>query len=416
MPRTLNRLKPLQVDRARKSGRFADGGGLYLYVGKEGRKSWLFRYVRGSKMTELGLGGLTAVPLVDARNEAAELRKVLAQGGDPKAHRDSLRRKAATQAVKDTTFKTCAERYIATHRETWKTAKQAAVWKGRLTRHAFPVIGDKRVRDVTVEAVMRILTPIWTTKPETASRVRLYIEKILDYARASDMREGDNPAEWKGNLEFRLAARKGKRAAGHHKALPYNDVPKFMRALAEQPSVAAQCMRLTILTAARTGEAIGARWNEFDLEEALWTIPAARMKMARDHRVPLSKQAVELLETLPRIGAHVFPGNGRAAVQPDGPASLSTGAMLMLLRRMGWADRTTTHGFRSAFKTWASERTAYADEISEAALAHAKGDKLAAAYNRGDVLEKRRRLMQDWANYCEKGGHAGARVVPMRAG
>lgn len=417
MAHRIHRLKPLSVQKVKALGVYADGGNLYLTVGSEGRRSWLFIYRYNGRRREIGLGGTASVSLPAARREAAALREVLAQGGDPKAHRDRQRHTQALKDARSITFKNCAEAYIDAHRGEWKGRKNAGIWASTLKTYAYPVIGNTVVADVTTDAVLRILKAIWNTKPELASKLRGRIAKILDYAKASNYREGDNPADWKGNLQFKLAARKGVRAGGHFKALHYREVPELLAALKDQQATAALCLRFALLTATRTGEVIGCRWDEIDLKERLWTVPPERMKMAREHRVPLSAQAMKLLQTMPRMGIHVFPGNGKKVPQPDGPPPLSNMSMLALLRRMEWADRTTTHGLRSAFKTWAAECTSYPDEVSEAALAHAKGDKLAAAYNRGDVLDKRRRLMQDWANYCEKGRQrSGARnVVPIRA-
>jgi integrase len=414
MAHRIHRLKPLFVQKTKKPGTYADGGNLYLLVGSEGRRSWLFIYRYNGRRREIGLGGTVSVSLPEARKTAAALREVLARGGEPKAHRDEQKLALALKNARSVSFKECAEKYIDEHRGEWKGRKNAGIWSSTLATYAYPAIGKTIVADVTSDAVLRILRPIWNTKPELASKLRGRIAKILDYAKASNLRKGDNPAEWKGNLQFKLAARKGARAPGHFRALHYREVPELVAALEEQKSTAALCLRFALLTAARTGEVVGAKWDEIDLEGRVWAVPADRMKMGREHRVPLSRQAVEVLKEIPRMGSHVFPGNGKKAPQAGGPPPLSNMAMLSLLRRIEWNGRTTTHGLRSAFKTWASERTSYADEISEAALAHAKGDKLAAAYNRGDVLEKRRRLMQDWGSYCDKGGQAGARVISIR--
>lgn len=411
-----HRLKPLFVRKVKAPGLYADGGNLYLTVGSEGRRSWVFIYRHGGRRREIGLGGTVKVGLKAAREEAAVLREVLAQGRDPKAHRDQQRHDQALRDARSVTFKDCAESYIEAHKSEWKGRKNAGIWASTLSTYAYPVIGKTVVADVTADAVVRILKPIWNAKPALASKLRGRIAKVLDYAKASDYRQGDNPADWKGNLQFKLAASKGDRAGGHFKAIHYREVPELMAALEAEMSTAALCLRFTLLTAARTGEAITCRWDAIDLEQRLWTVPAERMKQGREHRVPLNPQAVRLLRGLERTGAHVFPGNGRKTAQPHGPAPLSNMAMLALLRRMGWAERTTTHGLRSAFKTWASETTSYADEVSEAALAHAKGDKQAAAYNRGDALEKRTRLMADWGKYCETGGRKGSarNVVAIR--
>lgn len=412
-----HRLKPLFVRKVKAPGVYADGGNLYLTVGSEGRRSWVFIYRFSGRRREIGLGGTVKIGLKAARDEAAVLREVLAQGRDPKAHRDQRRHDQALRDARSITFKACAESYIEAHTSEWKGRKNAGIWASTLSTYAYPILGKTVVADVTADAVVRVLKPIWNAKPALASKLRGRIAKVLDFAKASDYRQGDNPADWKGNLQFKLAASKGGRAGGHFKALHYSEVPELVAALEAEQSTAALCLRFTLLTAARTGEAIGCRWSEIDLDACLWTVSAERMKQGREHRVPLNPQAIRLLKGLPRTGSHVFPGNGRKTAQPEGPAALSNMAMLALLRRMGWARRTTTHGLRAAFKTWASETTSYADEVSEAALAHAKGDKLAAAYNRGDALAKRTRLMDDWGDFCEaRNGKVGTRnVVPIKA-
>jgi integrase len=401
MANGINRLKPLTIAQQRTPGRFADGGGLYLTVSKTGAKAWVFLYMRDGKRRELGLGAIADVPVTEARSKAATLRAVLDKGGDPQAERDRQRAEVAPPR----TFKEAAEDYIADNRAGWKNEKHAAQWTATLTTYAYPEIGKLAVSAVDVPDVLKVLKPIWATKPETASRVRGRIEAVLDYAKVQKWRSGENPARWKGTLDHLLPARNKVRRVEHHDAMPYADVPAFMAALAEQGGNAARTLRFTILTAARTGEVTGARWPETDSEAAVWTVPADRMKVGREHRVPLSAPALDILRDMPRTGDHVFPGIKRG--EP-----LSNMAMLMLLRRMKVED-ATVHGFRSAFRDWAAEQTGFPREVIEAALAHANGDKVEAAYLRTDHFEKRRLLMEEWGRFCT--GAAAANVVPLRA-
>ena len=345
--RGINRLKPLQVDRQSKAGRYADGGGLYLVVGKTGAKSWAFLYMRDGKRRELGLGALNDVPVAAAREKAATLRAVLDAGGDPQQERDRQR----VEAAPPVTFKTAAEQYITDHKAGWKNAKHAAQWASTLQTYAYPVLGSMAVSAVDVPDVLKVLKPIWAERPETASRVRGRVEAVLDYAKAHRWRTGENPGRWKGTLDHLLPAKAKVQRVEHHAAMPYAKVPAFWAQLGEQDGTAALALRLAILTASRTGEVLGARWAEFDLDAGVWSVPGSRMKAGRDHRVPLSEPAVELLRSLPQVGEYVFPGLKRG--EP-----LSNMAMLMLLRRLS-ADDVTVHGFRSSFRDWAAEQTGF---------------------------------------------------------
>lgn len=397
----INRLKPLQVERLSTPGRYSDGGGLYLVVSKSGAKAWVFLYMRGGKRRELGLGALQDVPVADARTKAATLRAVLDKGGDPQAERDRQRAEAAPAV----TFKAAAEQYIAAHKAGWRNAKHAQQWENTLTTYAYPELGTLSVSAVGVGNVLKVLSSVWTEKPETAARVRGRIETVLDYAKARGWRSGDNPARWKGTLDHLLPARGKVRRVKHHPAMPYAQVPAFLVKLAAQEGSAALALRFAILTAARTGEVIGARWAEMDLEAATWTIPGERMKAGRDHRVTLNEAAAALLSELPRVGEHVFVGLQRG--EP-----LSNMALLMLLRRME-VEGVTVHGFRSSFRDWAAEQTNFPREVIEAALAHAPTDKVEAAYLRTDHFEKRRLLLAAWGRYCT--ADTTANVVPLRA-
>jgi integrase len=384
MARELNRLTARRVQTLKEPGRHSDGGGLYLSIDAQGRRRWVFMYTRDGKRTELGLGGGRDISLADARFEAARLRSILIEGGDPKAKRHS----AAAPAV---TFGTFADELIDQLEHGFRNAKHRAQWRSTLKAHAAP-LQNKAIADISTDHVLSVLQPIWTTIPETASRVRGRIERVLDAAKAKGLREGENPARWRGHLDALLSRRKPL-SRGHHSALPYDELPGFLAMLRSRPAVAAVALELAILTAARTGEVLGARWEEFDLGKAIWIVPAVRMKAGREHRVPLSRSAIALLEGLG--GAQrglVF--RGTKADQP-----MSNMAMAMLLRRMGRGD-LTVHGFRSTFRDWAAETTEFPAELCEMALAHVIGSKVEAAYRRGDMFEKRRVLMEAWGSFC----------------
>ena len=338
----------------------------------------------------MGLGAMADKPLSEARDEAAVLRVSVRRGADPFAEKQQVRetRKPKSNVP---TFAACADQYIEAHRAGWKNEKHIAQWESTIRMYANPVLGKKAVDTVMVEDVLKVIQPIWTEKPETASRLRGRIEKVLGWATAMKYRSGDNPAAWKGALSHLLPAISKIQRIEHHKAMPYEQVPVFMRDLVRNDSISAKALIFTILTGARTGETIGATWEEFDFGLNLWVIPAQRMKADREHRVPLSPPVITLLEGLPRTSAYVF--SGRSATKP-----ISNMAMLQLLRGLG--DGETVHGFRSAFSTWARERTDYPREIVEACLAHASGDAVELAYRRTDFLDKRRALMDEWARFC----------------
>ena len=326
--------------------------------------------------------------------------------------RKAERAQAALDDAKAITFKEAAQRYIASHRSGWKAAKHAGLWENTLATYAEPALGKISVQAVDTALVLKVLEPIWHSKPETASRVRGRIEVILDWAKSRGLRQGENPARWRGHLQFQLPARSKVRRVKHHAALPYADMPEFMALLREEDGVGARALEFTILTAARTGEIIGATNSEANAAEKLWTVPADRMKAGKEHRVPLSEWALTILSdaiaSQTGDSAFIFPGGKRGK-------ALSNMAMTAVLRRMGRGD-ITVHGFRSTFRDWAAECTNFPNEVVEMALAHAVGDKVEAAYRRGDLFEKRRRLMADWATYCNAPKTAtGNTVVPIRA-
>ena len=342
----------------------------------------------------MGLGATHTIGLAEAREKARECRRLRLDGIDPIEARKAARSRARLAAATATTFKDCAERYIASHQAGWRSRVHAAQWPSTLGRYVYPVFGLVPVQAVDVGLVLKVLEPIWTAKPETASRVRGRIESVLDWATARGFRQGENPARWRGHLENLLPKKTKLRRIEHHAALPYAELSKFMAELRRQEGIAAKAFEFAILTVARTGEVIGARWSEIDLERRLWVIPAERMKAGKEHRVPLSEASASILETMQKVreGDYVFPG-GKAR------RPLSNMAFLMLLRRIGRGD-LTAHGFRSTFSDWCSERTNFPAEVREMALAHMVGDKVEAAYRRGDLFQKRRQVMDAWARYC----------------
>jgi integrase len=394
-------------------GAYNDGGGLYLRVRQANQRAWAFRFMLDGKASWMGLGAYPEVGLAEARERGVAARRLLEQGIDPIADRQAKQaaQQAAVTAAKAVaiadanTFDRAVDAYLAAHEAGWRNAKHRAQWPSTLTTYASPVIGRLPVADVSTDHVVAILEPIWRTKPETAGRVRGRIEAILDYAKVKGWRVGENPARWRGHLSHMLPARGKVARVVHHAALPWAEVATFMARLAQQEGVAALALRWTILTAGRTGEALGATWGEMDMQAALWTVPAERMKAGREHRVPLSEPALAVLAQVAELRAHggpdapVFPG--QSLTRP-----MSNMAMLMLLRRMGRTD-LTAHGFRSTFRDWVSEATNHPGEVAEAALAHTLGSKVEAAYQRGTMLEKRRKLMADWAAFCTAPAPAG---------
>ena len=396
MGHSLEKLKALSLERlSKKVGLHGDGGGLYLRVSSATARSWVFRYMIDGKAREMGLGPYPALSLADAREAAKEARRQKSLGNDPIAGREAQRAQQRAEDARSVTFRHCAEKYIASRVPSWRNAKHGAQWSATLEAYAMPIIGDVSVQSVDVAMVHRILEPIWSVKPETAGRVRGRIEAILDWATTRGYRQGDNPARWKGHLENLFPHRSKVQRVEHHAALPYTGIGSFMSVLRREEGLGALALQFAILTAARTGEVIGAKWSEIDLTNEVWTIPAERMKAGREHRVPLAPHAVAILRKRhdAKGGSEfVFPG-------PQRSKPLSNMAMLQTLRRMGRND-LTVHGFRSTFRDWAAERTSYPGEVAEAALAHIVGDKVEAAYRRGDLFDKRRKLMNSWATFC----------------
>ena len=408
MAQTVNQLTAAKVQRLKAPGMYPDGAGLYLQVTGENAKSWLLRYSLWGKSREMGLGSLRKVSLAEARRKAADSHKLLEGHIDPVAHRNAARTAAALASAKTITFKEAAARYIAMRSRGLKNAKHAAQWGTTIATYAEPVLGKLPVRDITVGLVHRVLEPIWSTKSETAGRVRGRIEKILGWAKVNNYREGENPARWRDNLDQLLPKLSEVRKVRHHPALPYAELPAFMQTLRQVEGPAARALEFTILTAARTEEVILARPREIARRDKLWTSPPEHMKLKREHLVPLCDWAIDLLGGASE--SYLFPSPSH----PD--KHLSNMAMLMVLDRMGYGH-VTVHGFRSTFKDWARDRTRFENYVSEAALAHASGDKIEAAYARSAVLDKRRKLMEAWAKFCasDVAVQAGNKVVALRS-
>lgn len=385
MARRVNRLTYTSVKTLKEEGDHADGNGLYLRVSASGTKSWVLLYSFRKKRRELGLGSTNVVTLAEARRKAGEAARLRHEGIDPK-HAWS---RAAKQQAGVLTFGELALEHIENQSPTWRNAKHASQWKNTLRTYAAP-IWDYPVDTITTEDVYDILRPIWSSKAETAKRVRGRIEAVLDAAKARGMRSGENPAAWRANLD-RLLPKRRKGSQKHHCAMPYTELAGFMVRLRKAANLSARALEFTILTAARTGEVIGARWDEIDLDKRIWIIPAERMKAGKEHRVALSGAAVKLLRGLPRRGEFVFPGLKRGR-------HLSNMAMENVLRRMK-VKPFTVHGFRSSFRDWCAEITNHPRELAEMALAHTIGSEVERAYLRSDGLERRRELMEDWAAY-----------------
>jgi integrase len=384
----------------KKPGRYGDGGGLWLVVSTSGARKWAFRFTWQGRVTEMGLGAADAVSLADAREAALLARKTLASGQNPiEARRDAKRSQTAVPS-----FGEIADALVESKASEWRNAKHREQWRIALREQA-AALRSCPVDEIDTAAILEVLKPLWSAKPETASRLRGRIEAVLDAAKAKGYRAGENPARWRGHLSHLLPKRQ-KLTRGNHAAMPYADVPAFLTKLREQDNVGAWALEFTILTATRSGEVYGARWPEFDKSAKVWTLPPERTKAGRAHRVPLCDRASVLLERLEKAKTceFVFPS-------PRGEKKLSHVAMAKAMRRAG-AENATVHGFRSAFRDWAGNETHFPREVAEAALAHVVGDKAEQAYRRSDALEKRRALMEAWAAHCD--GKEGANVVLLR--
>ena len=446
MAREVGKLKPIAVPRIKATGMYSDGGGLYLQVREstedEPARSWIFRYAMHGKERYMGLGSLNTFSLAEARELARECRQKVSKGVDPLAAREEQRHATGIAAARNITFRQAAEEYIEAHQSGWRNAKHAAQWPATLETYAYPIIGTLSVQQIDAGLVRRVLEQIvtvserddsgamverrasfWHAKTETANRVRGRIESILARATALGYRTGDNPARWRGHLAEAFPRRSKVQKVEHHPALPYSEIGGFVEALRLREGIAPRALEFLILTACRSGEVIEARWREIDLDNKVWTIPAERMKAGREHRVPLSQPALAILRDVAarqhKKADFVFPSSA-------GDAPLSDMALLAVIRRMNgkdqppaWHDKNgnaiVPHGFRSTFRDWASEQTNYPRDVAEAALAHAIEDKTEAAYRRGDLFEKRYRLMNEWARFCESSSTVAKKVVAINA-
>ena len=402
--RKIEKLSAVGVTKLTKLGYHGDGAGLWLQISATGSKSWIFRYTLSGKAREMGLGPLHTVSLAGARTKARECRQKIIDGLNPLDERKQKRLTDALEAAKKMTFDQCAAAYIAVHRAGWKNEKHANQWENTLSTYASPVFGALPVASVDTALVLKVLEPIWATKTETATRLRGRIEQVLDWATVREFRQGENPVRWRGHLDKLLGKPSKLQNVEHHPSLPWRDISAFMPLLKAQEGFAARAVELAILTACRSGEVRGATWAEFDLTAKLWAIPSIRMKASREHVVPLSDEAVTLLEKLPRTGEHVFPGMRGGA--------LSDMSLTAVLRRMKRGD-ITVHGFRSTFRMWAAESSNFPRELAEHALAHKLPDAVEAAYQRGTMIDKRRRLMAAWSKFCHT-APKDATVTPIR--
>jgi integrase len=389
-----------------KPGMHADGLGLYLAVSTSGSASWIYRYKLNKHSHDMGLGSLDQLTLAEARELADITRRKVRDGKDPIQERKSAKLADSLNRSKSLTFRECALAYIQAHQAGWSNAVHAKQWPTSLERYAYLAIGDLPTDAIDLGLVLKVLEPIWSTKPETASRVRGRIESVLDWATVRGYRTGENPARWRGHLENLLPKKTKVRAVDHHAALPYSEIAAFMVELRQREGIAARALEFAILTAARAGEVGGARWNEIEMASRLWLVPASRMKARKDHRVPLCDEAMAILERMTEIrqGDLIFPSRyGR---------SLGAFRMLLVAQKIA-GPHVTTHGFRSTFRDWCAERSSFPHEVAEMALGHTVGDAVERAYRRGDLFEKRRQLAEAWARYCAT-PQAEARVVSIR--
>lgn len=405
MAKKIHRLTALQVKQNTNPGWYADGQGLYLQVSQSGSKSWVYRYQKAGKERRHGLGPYPSVSLENARRGAEFCRQLRAEGNDPIDYKRQLELNRQLENAKGITFKECALAYIDSHKAGWKNRKHESQWRNTLETYAFPIMGNLSVQHIDVGLVLKVLEPIWFEKTETASRVRQRIENILDWAKVRNHRTGENPALWRGHLEKLLPKRTKVQKVKHFAAMPYNELPDYFRSLRKIDTLAAKTLAFTILTATRSNEAREAKWEEIDLKAKAWIIPDERMKAGRPHRVPLTQECIEILNEVKRLKVNelVFPGLRKGK-------PISDAALLKHLKQTHC--ELTIHGFRSSFRDWCAEMTNYPGALAEAALAHTLKDKTEAAYQRGDMLDRRRNLMDAWANYCMN-GQKTAGVVPI---
>lgn len=409
MARILDRLSATSL-KTKPEGLHADGGGLYLQV-RDGSRSWILRFMLNGKGRYMGLGPFPDVSLAQARKLAAGYRQQLRDGVDPIEDRKQKKLELQLAASKSITFGECAERYIEAHRPGWRNKKHAAQWASTLKRYVYPTLGVLPVQTIDTGRVMKVLDPIWTTKRETATRVRQRMEAVLDWATARNYRTGDNPARWRGHLDKLLPKPSKVQAPKHFDAVHYDDLPSLFQTVSESSAVSAKALTFLILTAARSGEVRRASLNEIDLANGIWAIPAERTKSAKEHRVPLPSKALKLIEGLEHLGDET---DGLLFPNSKGKP-LSDTAMRKYLQEVLGQEGKTVHGFRSTFRDWAAERTNFPREVAEKALAHVVKDKTEAAYLHGDLLEHRRKLMNAWAKYCTSGAKLTGEVIPLQA-
>lgn len=394
MPKLARELTALHISRLDIAGHHCVGGvkGLYIYITPTGAKSWVLRTMVGSKRRHIGLGPYPTVGLAAAREKARAAHEKVQDGIDPIAHKQRAQAQLKVEQARIVSFETATLTYIQTHGDSWRNPKHRAQWESTLRTYAFPVIGTLSVGDIHQEHVLAVLEPIWRTKTETASRLRGRIENVLDWASTRKLRSGDNPARWKGHLDKLLPPPTKIQKVEHQRSLPVESLPLFMTDLAKRNGFSARALEFAILCASRSGEVRGATWDEMNLDKRVWTIPADRMKAQKEHRVPLSSQAIKLLKQLPRISASPY-------IFPSPTAKMLSDMSMVKVTRDMQID-AVPHGFRSTFRNWAAECSTYPRELAEQALAHTLESKVEAAYMRSDLLERRRALMQDWGNYC----------------
>jgi integrase len=387
-----------------KPGRYAVGFGAYLQISEWGTRSWILRYRTGDKAMHMGLGSAEIITLKEAREKAHAAQRMRLDGKDPLQEKRAAKRQRLLAHAHAKTFEECALAYITAHEAGWRGDHSRRQWSASLERYVYPKIGNMPVADVDLACVLSVVEPIWTLVPETARRVRNRVELILDWATARGLRQGDNPARWRGLLESLLPEQRRAQTVNHLAAVPYQQIGAFMEKLRSQEGIAARALEFLILTASRSSEALGAKWSEID--GATWTVPAGRMKAHKEHRVPLSRRAAALLASLPRDGDFIFP-----AVRAGGAPHHRT--LIRELQRLG--VNATVHGFRSSFRTWAGERTSFANHVIEVSLAHTIGSAVERAYSRGDLLDQRSKLMEAWAAFCDRGAGDGAVVAIRRS-
>lgn len=409
MARKAKDLSALEVGRLSTPGNHAVGGvaGLYLYVNDSAARSWILRIMVGGKRRHMGLGGFPDVSLSQAKEKARKARDDVSAGIDPILERQRVAMQLRAQQAIEKTFEQAALGYLAAHGDSWKNPKHRAQWESTLKTYAYPIMGSLSVRDIVQEHVLNVLEPIWKIKNETASRLRGRIETVLDWATVRKYRSGDNPARWKGHLDKLLPAPSKVKKVEHHRAVPFKELSTFMTGLAQRDGNAARALEFAVLTAARSGEVRGATWSEINFETEVWTVPADRMKAKKEHRVPLSAAAIQVMKKAVRLEDSdlIFPA-------PRG-SMLSDMSLTAVMRRM--KVDAVPHGFRSTFRDWAGECTTYPRDIAEQALAHALENKVEAAYRRGDALEKRRSMMKDWADFCSRSQSAPQHITGSMA-